>query len=236
MDKLIQDLKRHKENPPVIKYDKKTKRISVKYGFDYGFIPNVKIIAESKKWLQWFYNFEQQVTFDKIKSCLSRPPKKTLKALEQYVKDDPQGFTGEMLDCIQFALTQNPLYSPAVKTRRPSEYELTWAIRNEIANTAIRLYDYLYKISKQKEIDRPAYLKKFLNYYKIKKYNLKGLLHIQDIVRIVMSDYYGSDFKERFWQTFVIEGPISIKQVRKLSPNPDPENDNFLKELFKDFM
>ena len=101
---------------------------------------------------------------------------------------------------------------------------------------AIRLHDYLYEIRNQKEFDRSSYLNKFLDYHKIKKYDLQSRDDIKDVVQIVMSDYYGSDFKDRFWQTFIIEGPFSMKQVRKLSPNPNPENDDFLKELFKDFM
>jgi len=235
MDKLIQDLKRHKENPPVIKYDNKNKRISVTYGFNCGFIPNVKIIAKSKKWLKWFYEFEQ-VTLDKIKPCLSKPSKKTLKALEQYVKDDPKGFTGDMLQCVVLSLEENPLYTPRVKSRKLEYKKLSWTKKNKMINTSIRLNDYLYEIRNQKEFDRPAYLKKFLKAHEIEKYDLQNRDDIKDVVRRIMSEYYKTDFKERFWQTFVIEGPISIKQVRKLSPNPNPENDDYLKELFKEYL
>jgi hypothetical protein len=232
MDRLKQDLERHKENPPVVTYDPKHRRISVRYGFNCGFIPGVKIIADRKKWLEWFYNFEQ-FAFDKIEPYLSRPSKKTRKALQQYVKEDPQGLTAEMLDCVQLALEKNPLYPPAAKSRK-SEYDLSWTGRIEITNMAIRLHDYLYSIRKQTEY--PAYLKKFLKEYDISKLNNLDLLDIKDVVRRVMSGYYGPDFKERFWQTFVVDGPILIEQVRKLSPNPNPENDDFLKELFEEFI
>ncbi len=232
MDKLKQDIERHKENPPVVTYDPKHKRISVKYGFNCGFIPNVKIIANRKKWLEWFYNFEQ-LAFDKIEPCLSQPSKKTRKALQQYVKEDPQGFTAEILDCVQLALEKNPLYPPAAKSRK-SEYYLSWTERNEMINMSIRLHDYLCSIRKQTEY--PAYLKKFLKEYDIPKPALLDMLDIKDVVRGVMSGYYGPDFKERFWQTFIVDGPIEIEQVRKLAPNPNPENDDFLKKLFKKFM
>jgi hypothetical protein len=231
MEKLKRDLERHKKKKPIIRYDKKKKHISVTYGFNCGFIPNVKIIADRDLWLKWFYDFEQ-VTFDNIKPYLSRPSKKTLEALKQYVKEDPQGFTGEMLDCIQFALTENPLYPPATKTRK-SEYGLPWPDKNEIINTAIRLHDYLYEIRNQKTIDWPDYLKKFLKDYGIEKYHLPD---IKNVVREIMLIHYGPDFKDRFWQTFIIEGPISLKQVRKISPNPNPENDDFLKKLFENYL
>jgi hypothetical protein len=242
MEKLKRILENHKQKlkKPDVRYEPKDKHIRVTHDFNQGFIPNIKIRAHWELWLNWYYNIEQ-INFDTINSTdpntgkpyLSRIPKKSLEALTKYAEQDPRGFIGDLFYCTQIALIENPSYLPRVEDRKPSEYDLTWHNKNKILNISIRLHDYLYEIRRQKEIDRPDYLKKFLKAYEIEEYNL---LDIKDVVRRVMSDYYGADFKERFWQTFVTDRPVSIKQVRKIAPNPTPENDDFLKELFEEFM
>jgi len=230
--KRILESHKRKLKKPDLRYNPKDKHIRVTHDFEQGYIPGIKIKAPRELWLEWYCNFDQ-IKFDTIKPYLSRIPKKTLKALTEYAEQDPQGFMGGMFYCVQVALEENPLYSPRVKARKPSEYDLKWHDINKISNTSIRLHDYLHKIKNYKEFDRPDYLKKFLNVYGI---SALDLLDVKDAVRKVMSKYYGVDFKERFWQTFVTDRPISLRQIRKLAPDPSPENDEFLKELFKEFM
>lgn len=224
-----------KDEPKVIP-NPKEKTISVTYDFGAsGYIKSVKIIASREKWLNW--HWMESVSYEDIKDYLSRPSKKVKKALEDLYKQSPVIFNADFFNCVLYANAEaNPDFKTRVRARKPSRYNLTWHEKNKISNISIRLYDYLYNISKQKEIDRPNYLKKFLKAYEIKKYDIEERIFIEDVVRKVMSKYCKKDFGERFWQTFVTDRPISIKQVRKIAPNPNPEKDEYLKELFKDFI
>jgi hypothetical protein len=226
-------LKKHER--PVAHYNKSNKRITIIYDFNFGFIPKVKFIAHRDIWLQWFYNFDQ-TDFNAIKLCLSRPSKKTHEDLSQYANNYPRDFRGDMFKCIECAIFQHPKFPPAVKSRKPSQYDLTWREKNEISVTAIWLYLELRRLGNQPENKWPSYIKKFLKEYDIKNKALKQDLAIKESIIEIMKQYYGIDFCDRFWQTFVTESSISLKQVKKLKRIDPPKENPFLKPLFKEFI
>lgn len=107
--------------------------------------------------------------------------------------------------------------------------------KKEIAATAAHLYVYLYQIGKEQEECWPNFVKEFLDEYGIDFVDLRNDLQLKLSVRDIMSQYYGEKFKDRFWQTFVVEGPISLRRIRSLRRS-NPKDNPFLASLFAEFM
>lgn len=135
---------------------------------------------------------------------------------------------------MHLANSKNPLYRPGKP--RKSVYGLCKTERWEIANTAIRLYIYLRRIGKQPKDSWPPYLEKFFDTYDVPQSDLDKDHQLMQDIKDVMRKFYGNKFGERFWQTFVTEGPISLSKVKNLRPNITPEDDPYLKKLFEEFI
>jgi len=97
-------------NPPVVIYNHKKKTVSVKYDFALGLIKKIKIIASGNEWL----DFRQQaetgtISFETIEPYLYRPAKEKKIGLKQYSRNYPGSFLTDMLDCVKWSLTNNPV-------------------------------------------------------------------------------------------------------------------------------
>jgi hypothetical protein len=165
MDKLISNLKNHR-SPKVI-YNKNKQYISITYDFDHGFIPKVRILAGRDIWLDWFCNIEQ-LEFDTIAPYLSRTPQKSRANLKQYAEKYTQDFTGDMLMCINYAITKHPQYPGNIKARGGSPYGLKQSSMDEIKNTARHLYVCLKNNLKKPTYQQPSNLKTLLKLHNIK--------------------------------------------------------------------
>ena len=200
---------------PDVFYDPKGK-IRVTYYFGPMDDVEVKIIARKEEWLNMLseLNFDL-VPFGTIEPYLSRPRQEAKNILKKYAEEYPDDFSAEIFECVQLANSKNPLYRPGKP--RKSVYGLSKTERWEIANTAIRLYIYLRRIGKQPEYSWPPYLEKFFDTYDVTQSDLDNGLQLMQDIKDVMEEFYGVEFGERFWQTFVTEGPISLSKVKNLS-------------------
>ena len=246
MDNLINDIREILSNqtPPKVVYNKKKKpkTISVKYNFASGtlsILKNVKIIASREDWLKFFYEFDfDKVTFDDFEQYLSRPRKDVKEALKGYAQEWPSSFSSDILDCVEWALSKNPLFRPGRKPRKPSPYELSPHEKNELSAQASYLYIFLKNMCQQPEKIWPAYFKNFCAAYEIIPINLKGNIDRQDAVRKILSIYIDGDpkyFAESFFQTFVTESPVKLSRIKK-SKRVSPKSNPFLYPLFKEFL
>jgi hypothetical protein len=213
------------ENPPKITGRDKG-QISVIFGFNYGAIPNVKFRATYDRWVD--LQFSDIVTFETIEDDLSRPSRGKKLALKRYSEESPLDFEGDVELCAQGANLENPKYKPSTKPRK-NLYGLTKKERWDISSTAVRLYSYLCDTRKLKPY--PSYLNKFLNHYEVEY--LGNDLDVQEIIPDILSQWYDIDFGDRFWQSFVTEGPVSVKRVRQIAKGRiNPLKDPFLRPLF----
>jgi hypothetical protein len=225
-----------KKDPPKVTPNPKEKTISVTFDFGaLGHIKRVKIIARRKTWLNW--HWIEDISFEDIECYLS---KRTLNKIKDALKDlyqqSPEIFNADFFNCVLYAnAEENPDFKLRVKPRKPSPYDLSWTEKNEISATAIHLYVYFKSICRLPENKWPLYIDKFLTEYKIDKHFFKKGLDLEGIIENVISQYYGIDFSERFWQTFVTESPISIERVQRLK-RINPEQNPFLLPIFKEFM
>ena len=102
-------------NPPIVIYNSKKKTVSVKYDFALGLIKNIKIIAVCQAWMDLKHQLEaDQISFETIEPYLYRPAKDKKKGLRQYSKNYPGSFLADVLDCVKWSLTKNPLVSTRV--------------------------------------------------------------------------------------------------------------------------
>ena len=97
-------------NPPLVIYNPQKNTISVKYDFALGLIKKIKIIASCKVWL----NIRQQensdnISFETIEPYLYRPSKEKKIGLKQYAQNYPGSFSADVLDCVKWSHTKNPL-------------------------------------------------------------------------------------------------------------------------------
>lgn len=224
---------------PKVRYDNHTKKISVIHDFCFGTIPKVKIITSREDWFDIYHNIYQQ-TFSSIQDSIH--PKGKKEELKQYAEENLERFRDDLLIYATAAHSINPVqYSrngrySVYKKRKSSHYDLSLREKNEVSNMAVRLYVYLYyDIGKKSPKQWPSYVKRFLDAYGIPKSDLHRNVALQGAVKGVMVKYFGLPFGDRFWQTFVVESPIGLERVCKLK-RINPEEDPFLKELFKEFM
>jgi len=97
-------------NPPKVVYNPKKKTVSVKYDFALGLIRRVKIIAPCSVWLDlWRRRATEHILFESLEPCLYRPSRETKKALRLYSKNYPGSFWADVLDCVMWSHTKNPL-------------------------------------------------------------------------------------------------------------------------------
>lgn len=97
-------------NPPKVVYNPKKNTISVKYDFALGLIKRVKIIAPCGMWLDLWHRREMvSISYETLESCLYRPSKEKKKALKLYSKNYPGSFLADVLDCVKWSHTKNPL-------------------------------------------------------------------------------------------------------------------------------
>ncbi len=97
-------------NPPIVVYNPQKKTVSVKYDFALGLIKKIKIIASCNIWLD-FRRPEKSdnISFKTIEPYLYRPSKDQKKGLKQYSRNYPGSFLADVLDCIKWSHTKNPL-------------------------------------------------------------------------------------------------------------------------------
>jgi hypothetical protein len=99
-------------NPPAVIYNPKKKTVSVKYDFALGLIEKVKIIAPCNLWLEISrQNDNDTLSFDTIEPYLYRPSRDKKNGLRQYSKNYPGSFLADVLDCVKWSHTKNPLIS-----------------------------------------------------------------------------------------------------------------------------
>ncbi|CAB1058760.1 hypothetical protein D1BOALGB6SA_3517 [Olavius sp. associated proteobacterium Delta 1] len=99
-------------NPPIVIYNTKKKTVSVKYDFALGLIKKIKIIASCNEWLNFRHQVEADtISFATIEPYLYRPAKDKKRGLEQYSRNYPGSFLADVLDCVKWSHTKNPLIS-----------------------------------------------------------------------------------------------------------------------------
>ena len=111
---LSQSKKNFKQinNPPIVIYNPKKKTVSVKYDFALGLIKQIKIIAACQVWLDFRHQLEaDNISFATIEPYLYRPSKDKKKGLRQYSKNYPGSFLADIVDCVNWSHTKNPLVS-----------------------------------------------------------------------------------------------------------------------------
>jgi hypothetical protein len=97
-------------NPPTVIYNPRKKTVSVKYDFALGLIKKIKIIASCNEWLNFRHQAKaDMLSFETIEPYLYRPAKDKKKGLKQYSRNYPGSFRADVLDCIKWSHTQNPL-------------------------------------------------------------------------------------------------------------------------------
>jgi hypothetical protein len=97
-------------NPPIVIYNIKKKTVSVKYDFALGLIQKIKIIASCNEWLDFRHQVKaDMISFEMIEPYLYRPAKDKKKGLKQYSRNYPGSFLADVLDCIKWSHTKNPL-------------------------------------------------------------------------------------------------------------------------------
>ena len=97
-------------NPPIVIYNPIKKTVSVKYDFALGLIKKIKIIASCSVWLDIWHQVEADViSFETIEPYLYRPAKDKKKGLKQYSRNYPGSFLADVLDCVKWSQTKNPL-------------------------------------------------------------------------------------------------------------------------------
>lgn len=226
----------HQNEKPEVLRDSKDKTIRIIYQFNWNRI-KPKIKATYEVWLKfWNEVSPEECDFETVSSHFKIFPREEKESLKRYAAEYPEHFIGDMFACLQCVnFGHNPMFKPRVKPRKPSEYSLDWKEKKEIAATAAHLYVYLYQIGKEQEECWPNFVKEFLDEYGIDFVDLRNDLQLKLSVRDIMSQYYGEKFKDRFWQTFVVEGPISLRRIRSLRRS-NPKDNPFLASLFAEFM
>ena len=97
-------------NPPIVIYNPKKQTVSVKYDFALGLIEKIKIIASCKAWLDFRQLMEGgRISFETIEPYLYRPAKEKRKGLKLYSRNYPGSFLADLLDCVKWSHTKNPL-------------------------------------------------------------------------------------------------------------------------------
>jgi hypothetical protein len=97
-------------NPPIVIYNLKKKTVSVKYDFAVGLIKKIKVIAFCNEWLNFRHLAEADtIFFETIEPYLYRPAKEKKKGLKQYSINYPGSFLADVLDCVKWSQTKNPL-------------------------------------------------------------------------------------------------------------------------------
>jgi hypothetical protein len=233
-ERILKDTKKYLSERvrPKVRCDKDD--IFVTCDFNQGNIKKVRFKASKKDWLQLTRDrYKKDFLFDDISQYLSRPNQKIKTALQKYSEKYPTLFFDDFWNCIEATIENNPLIESRVKTRKPSQYDLSWSEKNEITALASRLYIYLQKISKQSKKTWPDYFHDFLSSYEILEIELEA--DLQGAIRKIVSIYFGIEFKDRFWQTFVTDRGISLRRLKKCSHRIDPDQDLILSDLFKEF-
>lgn len=223
----------HNQEPPTVRYDKKRKTISLKYGFNHNTIP-AKVIAPREVWLEFWHQLDfDKVQFETIEPYFSRAPKKTIEALKSYAEQKPDDFSWDVFRCIESANAHNPLYRPARKPRGGSPYGLSWTEMNKVKAAAAHLYVYLDHIRKQPEDQWPPFLTRLLKVHGISPFTLKK--DLSETVRIIIVGHYNIDFpQDRFYKTFIQESPISLEGLRT-STRTTSEDNPFISAIFSRF-
>jgi len=99
-------------NPPIVIYNPMKKTVSVKYDFALGLIKKIKIIASCNVWLDFRHQVEvNTISFETIEPYLYRPAKYKKQGLKQYSRNYPGSFLADVLDCVEWSHTKNPLAS-----------------------------------------------------------------------------------------------------------------------------
>ena len=97
-------------NPPIVIYNPKKKTVSVKYDFALGLIENIKIIAPCTLWLDISrQNKSDSISFDMIEPYLYRLSRDKKKGLRQYSQYFPASFLADVLECVKWSHTKNPM-------------------------------------------------------------------------------------------------------------------------------
>lgn len=233
---LQADIIAHQKETPKVRRDSKDKTIRVIYPFNWHRI-KPKIKASYEVWLKFWNEVNpEEYSFEIVSLYFKIFPREEKETLKRYAEEFPEHFIGDMFGCLQCVnFGHNPLYKPRVKPRKPSEYGLNWKEKNELAATAAHLYVYLYRLGQMPEKYWPNYVKDFLDEYGIDFDDLRNDLQLKLSVRDIMSQYYSEKFKDRFWQTFVVEGPISLRHIKSLRLT-NPKDNSFLASLFAEFM
>jgi len=99
-------------NPPPVIYNSQKKTVSVKYDFALGLIKKIKIIASCSVWVDFRHQVEvNTISFETIEPYLYRPAKDKKQGLKQYSRNYPGSFLADILDCVEWSHTKNPLAS-----------------------------------------------------------------------------------------------------------------------------
>jgi hypothetical protein len=237
MESRLRSNEKTTNNFPNARHYPKSKQITVTYYFRPTDKIKAKLILHRDEWFNLWDELDfTNVAYKSVESFFSdKTSQKNRDALKEYASQYPDHFSDDFFKCVYLANFENPEFRPP-KPRKPSRYELDKAEKWKISNTAIRLYIYLRNIIKQPERSWPRYVKQFLKVYNIPKANLNDDLILKQDIREVIIDYYGIEFGERFWQTFVTESPISLRRLKNSPRVITPESDQYLAELFKEFI
>jgi hypothetical protein len=245
ISELETDLKSYSNKEPSARRDPHEKTITITYYFGLYREIRCALIADRDNWVKlWeeadFNNLSLETLFSydiRLSRKQGRKLAEVKAALAQYASENPHSFGLDIYNCALIALSHHPHYKLTVKRRGAggTEYELNQQERWDIAATAIYLYLELKQWRHKHQEDRPAYIGKLLKTYSKSYDDLKLDSFLQEAVGEILSEYYGIEFSSRFWQTFVVESPLSIKVIRALKRRPIEENP-FLEPLFREFL
>jgi hypothetical protein len=238
LDRVLKEIENYHRDLPKVRVDKEL--VFVTDNFDYGDIKNVRFKASKKQWHDLYWqHYEKDFLYDDVKQYLSRPKAENIAAMREYSEKYPELFSSDFVRCIQATIDYNPLTKNRTKSYKPFEktnrYNLSPLEKIKITAVASHLYIYLQKISKQSKETWPPYLHKFLSVYEIDENELKNNLDLQNVIKRVASKKWGIEFKDRFWQTFVVDKHIPLKRIKAVSHRINPDQDPILSNLFKKF-
>ena len=237
IDLVINQIKEQVSSPPVpvVRYDKNSKKITVRYDFNDGRIKDVKLIAPREQWLAFFDFDTEQITFETIACHLSRPSKKLVQELQEYASNNLDGFIGDVLFCINQADQKNPLYYPARKPRGGSPYDV--GNINEIRATARHLYVYLRHNLKKKNADSNPKLEKLFKHYGIDAHED---MDVKELTYIIINKTFKWEMDscadyvypyEMFYRKYISLPGQTLKRILKLK-RIQSGNSHLLEKIF----
>ena len=239
IDLAINKVRESLSSPPlsIVRYDKNSQKITVKYDFNDGRIQNVKLIATREQWLLLSDFDPEQIIFGTIACFLSRPSKKLVRELQEYASNNLYWFVGDVLFCINQANQKNPLYYPARSPRGGSPYFKSIYDMNQLRQTARHLYIYLrYNLNKKNDVSNPK-LDRLLKAHGIDKHKD---MDVREITLIIIQKAFNwkldshADYVypyEMFYRKYISLPGQTLKRISNLK-SIQSGNSHLLKKIF----